>query len=496
MGNPTARSLEVVAAAVVAGIAGDLLLRAGMPGVNVLVWAFVLVVLVMTLARGRPVVSRKDDALAAGFFLLFAADFAWRASPFLLLLDFLGLATVVSLAALRLPVARLRTSNLIEYLRGAALAAFHVACGAFVLVLKDTDWNTGPGARHRRFAAAVAGGLLLGAPVVLIFAGLLMGADPVFADLVWKTLNFPRLLSHLFLILFFAWVVGGFLRGIFFFDPGKVSLPPAPKTFGLGATQIAVALGAVDALFLAFVLVQLRYFYGGAALVNVMAGLTYADYARRGFFELVAVSALVLPMLLGAHWLLRKEKPQAETVFRWVAGLQVALVFVIMGSALERMNLYQKAYGLTELRIYTTAFMLWLAVVFIWLVLTVFRDRRERFTFGAMVAGIAAIIVLHSINPAALIVRANVRRAREGRVFDANYVAYLSADAVPALTGSLSELVPRDQCTIARTLLRRWAAPHSSDWRSWNYSRFSARATVERHLAELKRLANYSAASP
>ena len=494
--NPAIKSFGVVAAAVVAGVSGDLLLRSGLPGVNVVVWASVLVALVLILARGRPIVSRKDDVIAVCAFLLFAADFAWRASAFLLLLDFLVLGTVVSLAALRLPVAQLRASNLMEYVRGALLAALHMAFGPLLLVFKDTEWNSGLRARRLKFATAVAGGLLLGAPVLLIFTGLLMEADPVFASLVRRTLNFPHLFSHLFLILFFAWIVGGFLRGIFYFDSGSASLPPAPKKFGLGVTEIAVALGTVDLLFLAFVGVQLRYLFGGAALVGVTPGLTYAQYARRGFFELATVSALVLPLLFGTHWLLRDQTPRAKGIFRMVAGIQVALVFAIMGSAAERLRLYQQAYGLTELRIYTMAFMAWLAVVFLWLVLTVFRDRRERFTFGAVAAGFAAIMVLHAINPDALIVRANARRALEGRPFDAGYVRYLSADAVPTLMDVLPELAAQDQCAVARTLLHRWSGSHSPGWRSWNDSRFRARAAVSKHQADLERLGRLSAACP
>jgi Domain of unknown function (DUF4153) len=481
-----AKSLEVVAGAIAAGIAGDLLLRAGPPGVNVLLWAAVLVALVVLLARGRPIVSRADDAAAAGALLLFVAGFAWRAAPALMLLDLFALGVVISIAALRLPVARLRASSLIEYVRGAVLAAVHIAFGPLLLVFKDVEWKESLRARRFRPAAAVAGGLLLGIPVLLLFGGLLMGADPVFASLARKTLNFSHLFSHLFLIFFFAWIVGGFLRGIFFFDPGSVSLPPAPKSFGLGITEIAVALGAVDVLFAVFVWVQLRYFFGGAALVGVTPGLTYAEYARRGFFELVAVAALVLPLLLGAHWLLRKETARAEPIFRLVAGIQVALVFVIMVSAFERMRLYQQAYGLTELRLFTTAFMAWLAVVFGWLCWTVLRGRRERFTFGALAAGFCVIVALHAMNPDALIARVNARRAAEGCPFDAHYVRFLSADAIPALIAGLPELAPQDRAAVARTLLDRWSAPPRSDWRSWNYSRARAFAAVSEHKAALE----------
>jgi len=82
------------------------------------------------------------------------------------------------------------------------------------------------------------------------------------------------------------------------------------------------------------------------------------------------------------EWLLRKDNPVQLRLFRWLAGLQVILLFVIMASALQRMRLYQNEFGLTELRLYTTAFMGWLAVVFAWFMVTVLPGRRERFAFG------------------------------------------------------------------------------------------------------------------
>ena len=74
------------------------------------------------------------------------------------------------------------------------------------------------------------------------------------------------------------------------------------------------------------------------------------------------------------------------------------------------MRLYTETYGLTELRLYTTAFMGWLALVFLWFVATVLRERRELFAFGALVGGFAVISAAQLANPDALIVRANAAR--------------------------------------------------------------------------------------
>jgi len=224
--------------------------------------------------------------------------------------------------------------------------------------------------------------------------------------------------------------------------------------------------------------VQVRYLFGGSALVQATTGLTYSEYARRGFFELVTVAALVLPFLLFVHWLLRPDDAQGFRFFQWLAGIQIALLFIIMASALQRMRLYQAEYGLSEQRLYPTAFMGWLAVVFVWFCLTVSRGHREQFAFGAMVAGFLLVAALHALDPDALIARTNLARARAGHTFDVQYAAGLSADAVPELVADLSALNPQDRCTLAARLLDGWSPPENPDWRSWSISRSQALQAV------------------
>src|SRR5690606_28461555 len=108
-------------------------------------------------------------------------------------------------------------------------------------------------------------------------------------------------------------------------------------------------------LFLFFVLVQFRYLFGGAGMIEVTPGLTYAEYARRGFFELVAASALVLPLLLVGDWLFDHRGPRDGWIFRALSLLLILLVLVVMASAFHRMRLYLGAYGMTEPRLYATA---------------------------------------------------------------------------------------------------------------------------------------------
>ncbi len=254
---------------------------------------------------------------------------------------------------------------------------------------------------------------------------------------------------------------------------------PRGRLVSLGLVEVGVVVGLLDALFLSFVAVQLRYFFGDAAHVINSAGVTFSDYARRGFFELVWVAVLALPVLLAAHWLLRKDEAgRNERVFRVLAGAMLALLFVIMASALWRMRLYQTAYGLTELRLYTTAFMCWLGAVFVWFALTVLRGRRGRFACGAVVAGFVVVAALHVLNPTDSIVRANLARAQATGRFDAAYAVSLGDDAVPTLVAALPEMNARERNYVAHRLLNHVRTHEQHDWRSWNLARTRARRAV------------------
>ena len=234
--------------------------------------------------------------------------------------------------------------------------------------------------------------------------------------------------------------------------------------------------------------IQLRYLFGGAELVQGATGLTYAEYARRGFFELVTASALVLPILLAAEWALRREPHAAQRAFRYLAGLLLVLLAVVMASALRRMQLYVDEFGLSEIRLYSSAFMVYLAGVFVWFGWTALRGRPRRFAFGALVQGFAVLAGLHLLNPDAFIVRTNLERPAAHRPFDAAYAASLSADAVPTLLAALPRLDETEQCRAARRLLSRWARDGHDDWRNWNLARERARLAVREHRASLRAL--------
>jgi hypothetical protein len=480
--------LSVLGAAVVMGILADALLRTMPWGLNFFVWMAALSAVITFHAR-----SRQETLSGAGRWLpalvaLFALGFAWRDSLALNMMSFLAALTALSLVILRAQGVRIRLAGLAEYALGATIAGLNAAFGLLPVLFGEAEWKKLLGNRGSRRAMAVVRGVLFALPCLLIFGGLFMGADAVFDHIVRKTfrVNFQQVFTHFFLAAFFAWCVGGYLRGMLWGKEIAAIKEKRLPTFSMGTIEGGVVLGALDLLFLAFVLVQVRYFFGGSTLVQATTGLTYAEYARRGFFDLVAVAALVLPLLLLLHWLMAQRGPKSEGAFRALAGVQILLLFVVMASALQRMRLYQAEYGLTEQRLYATTFMGWLAAVFLWFAITILSGRRERFAFGAMLAGFLLVIVLHALNPEALIVRTNLARAKAGRRFDARYATWLSADAAPDLVAALADLNPQDRCTVASAVLKRWEFPEPPDWRAWNWSRARASQVLHENEASLK----------
>jgi hypothetical protein len=327
-------------------------------------------------------------------------------------------------------------------------------------------------------AARVLTGMLLALPVVLLFGALFMSADAIYKEYVTNALevDFEEMAQHIIVTAACGWLVAGYLRSLLWKEAPAPMPGGRPASRPFGAIEINVALALLNALFLSFIIVQLRYLFGGSDLVIGTAGLTYAEYARKGFFELVTVAALLMPLLLAADWLL--EGASSKRLFRLQAASLGVMLVVIMASALKRLLLYQSEYGLTELRLYTTAFMGWLALALVWLALTVLRGRRERFAGGALVAGFAVFFGLHAINPDDLIVRTNLAHFRAGKVFDAEYAVTLSADAVPALANALDELPPEAAALVRAGMLTPRAA-EAVDWRNWNLARTKARRLVQ-----------------
>jgi FtsH-binding integral membrane protein len=352
---------------------------------------------------------------------------------------------------------------------GRSLPALAVTSVAVpVAALRSMPWVT-RGAKllaHRqrggpsvRITATVGVSLLL----LLVFGGLFASADAAFAELVGRVtpeLSAPTVARwvYLFVITTMALLGGAYLLAA----PPRLDGLERPAKARLRRLEWTLPLVALNAVFLAFVAVQLTVLFGGAGHVLRTAGLTYAEYARRGFWQLLVVTALTLGILaLAARWAPR-DNPRDRLLVRALLGGLAALCLVIVASALLRMHTYEEAYGFTRLRVLVSACELWLGSVLVMVLAAGVRLRAGWLPQAAIGSGVAALIGLAMLNPDHFIADRNITRYEDTGKIDVAYLSGLSADAVPALDRLPATLRSCALGDVARDLAER------HDWRGWN----------------------------
>jgi hypothetical protein len=503
--RPRALPYSILSHALLVGIAGDALLR-DHPGMGVPIWTGLLGLALISLATGA---GRVVSGQAGGWLLmtvLFSAGLAWRDSETLQFLD--GCAVIGGLGMTALSLSDSRAALFAKRLRdtvwGAGAVVISVVAGLAPLGLLAPERRSQSGLRFGSAARAT----LITATFMLVFGGLLRDADPIFASLVAiPRLDLDAMASHLLFIGFCTWLVGGWARSALVVEVGR---HPAPDQFviSLSLLDITAALGTLIVVFTVFVATQLGWFFGGERFLQERTGLTAAEYARGGFFQMVWVVLLVVVVLLATRGMLRPGRSLAHR-HTLLSLPVVALLVAIILSAAMRMGLYVHYYGLTTLRLYPLVFMGWLGVVLVWLTVTVLRGWGRPFVAGAALSAMVTLAALNLAAPDAIVARVNLSRAANWRSgprpeLDLVHLASLSGEAAelavaatlatPPGTEAAGSASPKSQrCLAAGLLLKRWgpsspaAERRSRDasWRFWNAGEAKAVRVVARDAGRL-----------
>jgi hypothetical protein len=480
--RPRLRHLAI-ACALLLGLLADQLVRVpARPGLNVALWGLAGAAVLWLVSRRRERPVSQETWWLVGGAVAFAGLLVLRDADALAVFCLFSGIVLLGLAAGRGALAWARHAHMVDVAAGAARVAVLIALGPLGWSIGAARQAATPessgGHAWPRYAGMVARGTVMALLPLLVLTQLLTEADPVFESMADSLFaGFSPQLDHLLFAGAVAWLTSGYLRAFLVGDDAVMERVRLPRP-SLAPAEIAFALSLLNVLLLVFLAVQVRYLFGGAGLVEVTEGLSYAEYARRGFFELVAAAAFVVPVLLVADWAAAEDGARGRRVLRATSTLLVLLLAGVLGSAAYRMRLYQDAYGLTEQRLYVSVFMVWLTGVLGWLAVSVLRGRRRGFAFVACAGGLACVAALHVLNPHALIVRVNISRAAAGAEYDGRYLTSLSADAVPALVGRLPVLPDGERCRVATMLQERWAGDRAGGWRAWNLGDARARGLV------------------
>jgi hypothetical protein len=498
-------ALRILTLAAGLGLLGQLVLIHTLPGINVPVLTIGLLGAAVLVRPGDRRIDRLDWWLPPAAVAVSIAV-AVRADPFLILLD-LGTAGLLLGASITALGGNAVTRRSAVAIVGVGLVVLGwVGIGVLRVGAALTQRIEGTGAQHPlpRWAGGVARGLVIALPVLVVFGVLFSAADAAFERLMGNLLGWqidlgelPLRTSVAFLV---AWAAAGLLTVAagaiadlaprspgppVAVDPGTpgTGSSPAPAV-RLGATEAATILIAVDVLFAVFVVIQFAYLFGGLDTLAA-TGLPYAQYARRGFFELVAVAILAGGLLATVQAVAVRRTPMLVG-----AGLALAgLTAVVLGSALLRLRIYQDAYGWTELRFYVLATIVWLAIGIAITIFLLARDRLRWLLHGLTIAAVAVLLAANVVGPSRLIAVQNVARLLDPslvppdgrRGLDVGYAEQLGDDAVPTLVVALPALSGLDRRELLAELVRRRAAlatPEAVGWPSWNLGRSLARDSL------------------
>jgi len=486
---------RLLAAAIVLGFLAQAFLHRTALGVNLVLLVGALLASAVLIRRPG---ARLDllDAWIPLAALAFAGFVAIRADPFLVFVDTLAALGLGAAAVAAIGGAGLTRRSLFG-LGFVALRGLGLVLGGAIEPIRESRPASGADGLRVRVArfAPLLRGLLIALPLLVIFAALFAAADAVFSrglsDVLAIQVPLGELPIRLVLAALVAWIAAGLLVAVVreVFPPEARSLGAAAATTALplprlGVTEAVVVLAAVDVLFAVFVGLQVTYLFGGRDTLAA-TGLTYSDYARRGFFELIAVGFLAGGLIAALEIVVAAR----SRAYLASAAALTSLALVVLASATLRMKLYQDAYGWTELRLYAYAAIAWLGLGAI---ATVALLAAGRMRWLAHVLGILAVVVALAVNavgPQGFVAGQDLARAIDPSLvapggetgLDARYLGTLGDDAVPVMIQAVPYVSGLDRSFLEAQIRGRahaLAAPEVTAWPAWNLARERARVAL------------------
>jgi hypothetical protein len=286
-------------------------------------------------------------------------------------------------------------------------------------------------------------GIILAIPAVIVIGALFLSADQLFYKVFTDTFSFSnseefmaRMFWNGFIFIFIAasgWTIVTRLV------EKRTSMQEESEVTPPNRILITTFLSILNGLFLAFIGFQIVYFFGGESVI-LKQGITYATYAREGFFQLLAVSAIIVLILVMLYRYTKIRSIETRILSAMIIG-QTGIVIV---SALKRMSFYISAYGLTLDRYWALFAMSIIAVMLTFAFVAILLRIRYQDVFKFSIVSVMCLwSAMLLVNSEGTIANYNIDRYLYGKTdeIDIYYLQkHLSADVTPVLVNfALSE---------------------------------------------------------
>ncbi len=256
-------------------------------------------------------------------------------------------------------------------------------------------------------------GLLCALPVLIIVVPLLISSDDAFRGMVNNL--FSNTLSTLIKAFLGAILALFVISYGFSLKKGRVAEMQDREFSGVENVYTISFLSAISGCYLLYLFSQLAYFFSAFSGFLPDGQITYSQYARKGFFEMCVIAVINLVIVFAAMLITKKKEGKVCYGVRALATFIAGFTLIIIATAISKMVLYIEAYGMTVLRITTSAFMLFLAVVFVSAILRIYITGVNIVKTALATAG-SIVLLLGVLNVNAVCARYNYESYIRGRL--------------------------------------------------------------------------------
>jgi hypothetical protein len=200
---------------------------------------------------------------------------------------------------------------------------------------------------------------------------------------------------------------------------------------------------------------------------DIPGSFTYAEYARRGFFELCGVAAINLAVIIIVYWFAKRAEGEYPKLLRILTGSISGLTVLLILTAGSKMILYISTYGLSQLRVYTLWFMALLLLIFLALVIW----HAHPFNVGRpiVIIFVSLFLALSFANVDGVIARYNVDKYMSGELkeMDVEMFRYMSDAVIPPLEDLKKNATDESVRQNAAEIIQAHKEPNPDDM-SWD----------------------------
>lgn len=317
-------------------------------------------------------------------------------------------------------------------------------------------------------------GVVISLPVLFVVLQLLMSADSQFERMIggipqWFKYVDAEIVGRTIAVFIYTFAFFGFIQ-VLFQKQTKVTKQPDPSQhFQLDAIISITVLVIINSVYVLFTIVQFTYFFSG----TLQGDFTFAEYARKGFFELVFVTLINLSIIVFVLTFMRGISGIMKRLTQILLTILILASAIMLSSAFIRLSMYEEAYGYSFIRVMAHSFMIFLTVIFMYTLIKIWMERLSLFHFY-FICSLLYYTTMSVIDVEKIIVKKNIERYEQTGKIDINYLNSLAFTGVVGLI----ELYEKEENIpgLKEILIERknMAKEQIPAWQSYNLKREQA----------------------